>query len=173
MPYMPPYQAMREGIAVSPDGRAVLLSRDMFRMLIGALAQSTGFDPAWYRTQYPDVAEAIENGLLADELEHFAHCGYEEGRMPAHLAVDEVWYRDVYPDVDDGLIDGSLGSAEDHYNGSGYAEGRAASAGDEKTQLLWQDAIAQSAQIIQELSGGVPGSRALPSWQLGLSEPAV
>jgi hypothetical protein len=168
MAYIPPYQTLQDGIAVSPDGRAVLLSRDMFRMLIGALAQTAGFDPNWYRAQYLDVAEALESGELTDELEHFAHCGYEEGRMHAHLVVDQGWYRDVYPDVDDEIADGVLTSAEDHYNGSGYLEGRAASAMDEKDVMRWQEAIAESAQIIQELSGSSAALSTITTWQTTL-----
>jgi hypothetical protein len=170
MAYLPPYQLLRNAVAVSPDGQAVLMSRDTLRMLIGALAQVSGFDAAWYRGEYPDIAEAIESGELADELDHFAFCGFEEGRMPGWLPVDEAWYRDVYADVDDALAGATLTSAADHYNGSGYQEGRASSPQDEAIVLRWQDVLAEGTQIVEARVSAMPTKERFVPWGAAASD---
>ena len=149
MAYLPPYSALKEGIGVSPDGDLVVMSRDMFRMFVVALARAAQFDAAWYRREYPDVEAAISQGDLANELDHFATFGYEEGRAPARMAVAEPWYREAYPDVDEAIRDGVLASAEDHYNDIGYLEGRAADAASGNEIRRWQEVIARSQDLVQ------------------------
>jgi glycosyltransferase involved in cell wall biosynthesis len=51
------------------------------------------FDDAYYRTTYPDVAEAH-----VDPLDHFFFYGYREGRRPNPI-FDPKWYLETYPEV--------------------------------------------------------------------------
>jgi len=41
------------------------------------------FDDEWYCRQYPDVAAAVECGLMASAHEHFISYGFFEGRTPS------------------------------------------------------------------------------------------
>jgi hypothetical protein len=148
---VPPYALLQQGIAISPDGNAVLMSRDLFRLLTGTLAQAAGFDPQWYGTEYPDVAEAIRNGELGSAAEHFTYCGYEEGRIPAPLAVDEDFYRGLYPDVEDALAGGAFAGADEHYRAIGYREGYVPTPEAEGDALRWQHVITESGELVQSL----------------------
>ena len=59
----------------------------------------TWFDDAFYRSVYPDVDEAIDDGAVPSALEHFLTLGYTEGRMPhpaAHAAALEREGRDAW-----------------------------------------------------------------------------
>jgi hypothetical protein len=57
------------------------------------LRQSGYFDEAWYREQYPDVAQA---GL--DPIEHYLEVGVSRGLNPSPR-FDTRWYLQSYPDV--------------------------------------------------------------------------
>jgi hypothetical protein len=159
MAYLPPYSALKAGIGVSPGGDLVVMSREMFRMFVAALATAAAFDAAWYRREYPDVEAAIDQGDLEGELDHFATFGYEEGRMPARMVVEETWYRDAYPDVDAAIRDGVLASAEDHYNDIGHIEGRAPDAASQNEIRRWQEAIDRSQDLARAQAP------ALSAWQ--------
>jgi hypothetical protein len=41
-----------------------------------------GFDAAWYLSHYPDVAQAIQAGIIRTPEEHYQIWGQKEGRMP-------------------------------------------------------------------------------------------
>jgi glycosyltransferase involved in cell wall biosynthesis len=71
------------------------------------------FDPAWYRTAYPDVAAHGANPFL-----HFLTAGAFEGRDP-HPLFDTAFYLNTYPDVAAARVN-PLG----HYLTRGAAEGR-------------------------------------------------
>jgi hypothetical protein len=148
MAYLPPYEVLKDGLGASPDGELVVMSHGLFRTMIGIVAKSTGFDPVWYRQEYPDVAEGIGRGDFADELDHFVQFGYMEGRMPCWMAVDEYWYRDAYPDVDDAVIDGRHPDGDHHFNEIGFLEGRVPDAASEDTIVRWRNAVAQSRQAL-------------------------
>ena len=165
MAYLPPYSTLKEGIGVSPDGSLVVMSRDLFRMFVASAARAARFDATWYRTEYPDVQAAIDCGDLGNELDHFAAFGYEEGRAPARMSVEEPWYREIYQDVDEAIRDGLIASAEDHYNEIGYREGRAADSGSENEVRRWQEAIAQSEELVHPPGGGAAAAWA--AWPEG------
>jgi hypothetical protein len=148
MNYLPPYQELKDGIAIPADGETITMSRDMFRMLIEAAAKSLLFDPEWYRTEYPDVAAAIESGDVESEIEHYASFGYEEGRMPAYLTVDESRYLTQNSDVAQAIEAGEMPGAETHFNEIGYLEGRAPDAEVERQAQRWARVIAESAQVV-------------------------
>jgi hypothetical protein len=42
-------------------------------------------DAEWYLSRYPEVAKAIESGVMASAQQHFDQHGYREGRMPHAL----------------------------------------------------------------------------------------
>ena len=151
MAYLPPYSLLQEGVAISPDGAAVLMSRELFKLLTGALARASGFDANWYREAHPDVGEAIDKGELTDAFEHFSNSGYEEGRLHARLDMDETWYRENHTDVAEMVADGSFPDARAHYETTGYFEGRPGSAETEAEVNYWRDVIAESADLMQAL----------------------
>jgi hypothetical protein len=62
-----------------PDPLALYLSRPEFSRLDAA----RGFDEAWYRETYPDVAQAVARREIASGLHHFALYGAAEGRQGA------------------------------------------------------------------------------------------
>jgi glycosyltransferase involved in cell wall biosynthesis len=154
MAYLPLHSNLQQGVALSPDGDVVMMSRELFRLFLASAARVAEFDPAWYRSEYPDVAAAVDHGDMIDELEHFATFGYEEGRAPRRMAVDEAWYREVYPDVDDAIRDGSMVSAEVHFNDLGYHEGRTGDASSQNEMRLWEATIAQSGERLRALRSG-------------------
>ncbi|HEX3864475.1 MAG TPA: methyltransferase domain-containing protein [Stellaceae bacterium] len=45
-----------------------------------------GWNEAWYRGRYPDVAAACDQGGFADALRHFLTFGLREGRYPSAVA---------------------------------------------------------------------------------------
>ncbi len=52
---------------------------------LAALASPTPwFDEGWYRAFYPDVAQAIDDGLIPFGFYHFVLFGRTEGRLPSH-----------------------------------------------------------------------------------------
>lgn len=63
--------------------------RDPLPEMLQAAADATsfpGFDEAWYRAAYPDVARAIEDGACASGLAHFLAHGWAEARHGADPA---------------------------------------------------------------------------------------
>jgi hypothetical protein len=60
--------------SVTPDGL-----KEALRLFIPFIP----FDDGWYCKQYPDVAAAVECGLMASAHEHFISYGFFEGRTPA------------------------------------------------------------------------------------------
>ena len=141
--YLPPFEVLKAGLAVSSDGDVISMSRDLFAMLVRA-AVAADFDPVWYRTANPDIVAAIEDGSIADELEHFCRMGYQEGRNPIYFAIDNEWYLSNYPDVSEAIGDHGYVDAEAHFNEAGYGEGRAADAMMMAQIEAWQHAISES-----------------------------
>lgn len=81
-------------------------------------------DEEWYRATYPDIDQAILDGLLPNARAHFVTSGYFEGRLPCLMAVDETWYLETYEDIQAAVNDGIFESASDHFHKFGYREGR-------------------------------------------------
>ncbi len=88
--YFPPYEVIKAGLAISEEGEVVSMSRDLFAMLVRA-ANAASFDPVWYKSAYPDISAAVEEGSVGDEIEHFATQGYQEGRNAVYFVVDHDW----------------------------------------------------------------------------------
>ncbi len=81
-------------------------------------------DEDWYIKQYPDVQEALEQGIVSSATEHWQLFGRSEGRLPNQPKVDEAWYLSAYPDVANEIEKGLLPDATSHWMMSGRYEGR-------------------------------------------------
>ncbi|MBO0343972.1 hypothetical protein J0X15_01970 [Roseibium sp. CAU 1637] len=76
------------------------------------------FDEVFYLNQNPDVAEAVQKGLIASGEAHYDAYGWKEGRDPAPL-FDTSFYLQENPDVAAAGINPFT-----HYNTYGAVEGR-------------------------------------------------
>ena len=81
-------------------------------------------DEPWYLEHYPDIAEAINLGLVQSPRSHFVHDGYFEGRLPFPIRVDERYYLAQNPGVAEYVRKGVLESGQQHFEENGYTEGR-------------------------------------------------
>ena len=126
MDYLPPFESIKGFVsfAALKGELTVSASYAQFTVLIRTLLQGIEVDEAWYFKQYPDVAEAIRNGIVSSAKEHFLNDGYFEGRMPFPIKVDEAWYLEQNPGVAEYIARGQLRSAQQHFNDNGYREGR-------------------------------------------------
>ena len=126
MNYLPPFEGIKAFVnfAAVKGELTVSTTYTQFTVLIRTLLQDIDVDEAWYLTQYPDVAEAIQQGIVASAREHFLADGYFEGRLPFPIKVDEAWYLEQNPGVADYIARGDLESAQQHFNDNGYREGR-------------------------------------------------
>lgn len=79
------------------------------------------FNADWYLRQYPDVAEAVAQGLISP-WEHFDQYGRHEGRSPGPL-FDTTYYLAANPDVRAAVEQGLI-TAYDHFIQHGAGEGR-------------------------------------------------
>jgi hypothetical protein len=127
MTYLPPFDVIKRSIEISTsrDGQVFATARyenllDMIRSLLSVV----NVDEKWYLTQYPDVAEAIAQGIIPSAKDHFVVNGYFEGRLPALIAVDERFYLTKYPDVAESVRKGTEKSGQGHFLEGGYREGR-------------------------------------------------
>jgi hypothetical protein len=97
-----------------------ILVRDLLRFAL----ERVRFDERYYLRNYPDVAEALANGLFADAHHHYVEFGYFEDRLPFRVEVDTAFYYREYPDVEAEVDAGTILSAQDHFEHHGYKEGR-------------------------------------------------
>jgi hypothetical protein len=126
MKYVVPFSKLKKSIrVVSSDGQLKAdLTYEELMHLIKLLLVGVPVDDVFYRTSYPDVAEAIDAGVYRDAKHHFVDYGYFEGRRPFEPEVDETWYIQKHEDVQKGIADGSIKSAAAHFAEHGYDEGR-------------------------------------------------
>jgi hypothetical protein len=128
MDYVPPLRVLGRLGNVQRTDTVITLPLEGFHALLRAAYSGSAFDPAWYRATYPDVAQAIAEGQVPDELSHFLRFGYFEHRKPRNFDVDARWYEDTYRDVAQAIRSGQVADARSHFNTSGYFEPRAPSA---------------------------------------------
>jgi hypothetical protein len=114
--YVPVSTSVHESDTKAPNG----VITDVIKLFL----QSVDVDETWYRTRYPDVAAAIDEGLFKSAKHHFIDSGYFEGRLPGDMAVEEDWYLSTYPDVSEGVKDRLFSSGGEHFKLYGYDEGR-------------------------------------------------
>jgi hypothetical protein len=124
--YLPPFEVLKSHISISaPNGDPMVSCRyEDLVQLIRSLIVGVPVDEAWYLERYPDIAEAIRQGIVASPKAHFIHDGYFEGRMPFPICVDEPYYLARYPGVAEFVERGDLESGQQHFEENGYKEGR-------------------------------------------------
>jgi hypothetical protein len=131
MNYVTPYGFIKQKFMSAPQengpgdqGPGFFLAEQQMTEFLKLLLQSVDVDEKWYRLKYPDVADAIDDGVFRSAKHHFVESGYFEGRLPAELKVDEAWYAAEYEDVAEGVKDGAIPSILQHFRQHGYEEGR-------------------------------------------------
>jgi hypothetical protein len=124
--YLPPFESIKGFVSFAALKGELTISASyaQFTVLIRTLLQGIEVDEEWYLRQYPDVAEAIRNGVVSSAKDHFLNDGYFEGRIPFLIKVDEAWYLEQNPGVAEYIARGQLESAQQHFNDNGYREGR-------------------------------------------------
>jgi hypothetical protein len=81
-------------------------------------------DCDWYLLNNPDIAEAIQSGIVVNAEDHYVTYGYYEHRIPYEIKVEEDWYLTQYPDVKEAVQKGLFASAHGHFYTVGFREGR-------------------------------------------------
>jgi hypothetical protein len=124
--YLPPFETLKTFLNFGSENGELTVSASYhrFTLMLRELLRGVEVDEAWYLVQYPDVAEAIRNGVVISAKEHFLSNGYFEGRMPFPIMVNEGWYLQQNPGVAGHIASGQLLSAQQHFNDNGYREGR-------------------------------------------------
>ena len=126
MRYVPPFSSLNENLVFgSQEGKPwVKMTYEDFETLLRKLLHAVEIDEEWYRRAYPDVDQAIRDGVVQTARDHFVSSGYFEGRLPCEIEVDEEWYFKTYPDIAEAAKAGEVESAKQHFLAFGYAEGR-------------------------------------------------
>ena len=124
--YLMPFSELKKNIKIVSDkGQLkVTMSYEAFMLIVRELLKPLPMDEVFYKTMYPDVAEAIADGIHRSVKEHFIENGYSEGRLPFPIKIDHDWYAAQNPDLREGLESGEISSLEDHFTKHGYQEGR-------------------------------------------------
>jgi hypothetical protein len=126
MKYIPPFEILKSHVsAIADNGElTVTCTYEGFVNLVRRMLQGVAVDEAWYLTRYPDIADAIRQGLVSDARMHFINDGYFEGRVPFPMHVDEQWYLSQNDGVAEFVRRGLLESGQQHFDENGYKEGR-------------------------------------------------
>ena len=126
MKYLPPFDLIRRSVEISTvkGELRVSVSYDDFIKILQSIISGIEVDEDWYRTEYPDIAQAIRDGKIESAKRHFIDDGYFEGRRPFPMDVDERWYLQENPDVAESIRKGIVGSGQQHFAEDGYREGR-------------------------------------------------
>jgi hypothetical protein len=112
------------GVAWPPGSGDISIQAALFRALLRLALEHVKVDERYYLRSYPDVGEAMENGLFADPRHHYIEFGYFEDRLPYRIDVDEEYYLRANPDIRMGVSAGLIPSAQVHFERHGYKEGR-------------------------------------------------
>jgi hypothetical protein len=126
MKYLLPFEILKSYMTVGvKDGEPdVSCSHDDFVTMIRRVLAGIEIDEAWYLDRYPDIADAIENGIVTSAQQHFVNDGYFEGRQPFPMHVNERWYLMNNTGVADFVRQGKMESGQRHFEENGYKEGR-------------------------------------------------
>jgi hypothetical protein len=118
--YMIPYVVLRREVMNGSSG----ITEEQLTLIVRRLLRAVEVDENWYKQEYPDVAQAIDNQNVRSAKHHFTADGYFEGRLPFPHEIDEEWYVKTYTDVAERFDRGEIPSIEQHYAMHGYREGR-------------------------------------------------
>jgi len=124
--YLPPFEVLKSYITISSVKGELMVSCS-YENLVQLLRQviiGVEVDEQWYLQRYPDIAEAVQQGLVQSARLHFVNDGYFEGRLPFPMRVDERYYLAQNTGVADYVRKGMLESGQQHFDENGYAEGR-------------------------------------------------
>ena len=138
--YIAPFSVLKSAISLKKlsDGQErVEMSLEAFGKIFELALRHCGFDEAGYIAKNPDVAKALETGVIKSATAHFARNGYFENRRTTLPALDAAWYLSRYPDVAKWVEQGKIKSTADHWQQNGYFEGRVPSAGVAKEVAGW------------------------------------
>lgn len=126
MKYLPPFEILKAFLTISNVKGELMVSCTYENMvqLLRRMIIGVEVDEAWYLDRYPDIAEAISQGVVKSARLHFVNDGYFEGRMPFPIRVDERYYLAQNAGVSDFVRKGMLVTGQQHFDENGYAEGR-------------------------------------------------
>lgn len=71
------------------------------------------FNESFYLAQNPDVAAAVQSGVIANGFQHFIESGQFQVRQPSPL-YDESYYLSTNPDVAQAVNSGGFASGFQH-----------------------------------------------------------
>jgi hypothetical protein len=117
--YMIPYVVLRREVMNGSSG----ITEEQLTLIVRRLLRAVEVDENWYKQEYPDVAQAIDNQNVRSAKHHFTADGYFEGRLPFPHEIDEEWYVKTYTDVAERFDRGEIPSIEQHYAMHGYRGG--------------------------------------------------
>ena len=126
MPYLPSFAVIQRSVELSKaKGQLIATAsyENLLRMIKLPLSTAE-VDEGWYSDWYPDVADAVAEGIVASAQQHFIDNGYFEGRLPFAMPVDEAWHKNESPNVAERIRNGSEVPAQEHFVRDGYKEGR-------------------------------------------------
>jgi hypothetical protein len=125
--YLPPFELLKSFLTISNVKGELMVSCSYENLvqMVRNMIIGIEVDEAWYLERYPDIAEAIQQGLVESARLHFVNDGYFEGRIPFPIRVDERFYLEQNAGVADYVRRGILESGQQHFDENGYAEGRA------------------------------------------------
>jgi len=84
MRYLPPFEALKSSLEFSTVSGEMMVGgryKDLLQMLRRLIAD-VPVDEVWYLERYPDIAEAISQGIVRSAKAHFVNDGYFEGLVP-------------------------------------------------------------------------------------------
>lgn len=85
----PSFEALKKMFDMAAEeGGTTVMSYDKLRTLVRMFLDLVEVDEEWYKTAYPDVAQAISAGIIRSAKEHFVQHGYFEDRLPCRVAVE-------------------------------------------------------------------------------------
>jgi hypothetical protein len=124
--YLPPFEVLKTYVSVTTVKGNLMVgcSYEELVQMIRRLLIGVEVDEKWYMQRYPDIADAIRQGIVASAQSHFVNDGYFEGRLPFPIRVDERYYLSKNEGVADYIRRGMLESGQQHFDENGYMEGR-------------------------------------------------
>jgi len=126
MKYLPPFEILKSYMTLETINGELKVScnYEQFIEMLRRVIAGVEVNAEWYRTHYPDIAEAIDQGIVVSPQRHFVDDGYFEGRQPFEIKVDERYYLTANPGVADFVRRGLLTDGQQHFDENGYQEGR-------------------------------------------------
>ena len=104
-------------------GDEVAVPRDILVRLMDLYISCWEFDETWYLATYPDIQDAVRQGLFPSGSAHFRTVGYLRAASATSRS-STLMVHDTYPDIAQAMLEGKVTSALDHFVKFGYQEGR-------------------------------------------------